>query len=230
MSDSFTLNGVEYRRYRDSPIFVTKTGECFLLKRVGRLNNTRRYPTVKTRTDGVKHGSAIHRIVWEAFNGSIPAGHHIHHKDGNINNFALDNLELVSSPHHTVIHMAGEKSVNTTLTNQQALDIRGLRAQGWRLRDLADEYGVTMKVVRRICNGESWKSITGGNPIPVKDHLGSRHVESVLDEDKVRQIRSLRAQGMGTDEIARQFGTVPSNIRKIVRRASWKHVKENDDD
>ena len=43
----------------------------------------------------------LHRYVWEKFNGEIPEGFHIHHKDRNRKNFDISNLELVDiSKHH----------------------------------------------------------------------------------------------------------------------------------
>ena len=36
----------------------------------------------------------IHRLVWEEFNGVIPKGLQINHKDGNKSNNHIDNLEL----------------------------------------------------------------------------------------------------------------------------------------
>jgi hypothetical protein len=37
-----------------------------------------------------------HRLVWECFNGVIPAGKYIHHIDHNKINNSIDNLQLVT--------------------------------------------------------------------------------------------------------------------------------------
>lgn len=39
----------------------------------------------------------VHRLVWEAFNGPIPEGIQINHKDENKTNNSLENLELMTS-------------------------------------------------------------------------------------------------------------------------------------
>ena len=44
---------------------------------------------------GKYRGEYLHILVWEWFNGPVPAGYDIHHKDGDKSNFAPDNLELV---------------------------------------------------------------------------------------------------------------------------------------
>src|SRR5581483_898227 len=41
-------------------------------------------------------GELLHRAVWEAANGPIPADKEIHHRDGNKQHYALEHLELVS--------------------------------------------------------------------------------------------------------------------------------------
>jgi len=52
---------------------------------------------------------SYHREVWKFSHGSIPAGHHIHHRDGDWNNNSVGNLECLSSAEHRSAH-AGETS------------------------------------------------------------------------------------------------------------------------
>ena len=47
---------------------------------------------------------SVHVLVWEAANGKKPAGHIIHHKDCNKQNYELSNLELVTYTEHRRIH------------------------------------------------------------------------------------------------------------------------------
>lgn len=47
----------------------------------------------------------LHRAVWEKANGSIPEGYDIHHKDHNIYNNELSNLELVLKEEHHKMHL-----------------------------------------------------------------------------------------------------------------------------
>ena len=37
----------------------------------------------------------MHRFVWEHYNGKIPDGYDVHHKDGNTHNNSIENLEIV---------------------------------------------------------------------------------------------------------------------------------------
>lgn len=57
------------------------------------------------KSDPYYHGGiAMHRFVWIHHNGTIPDGYHIHHKDGNKANNAIENLELLSASDHSRHH------------------------------------------------------------------------------------------------------------------------------
>lgn len=50
------------------------------------------------------HGKYLHRDVWEFYNGKIPRGYVIHHKDLNPENNSIENLQLMSSHEHRKLH------------------------------------------------------------------------------------------------------------------------------
>lgn len=51
-----------------------------------------------------RKGVRLHRTVWEHFNGPVPEGHHIHHKDENRANNQPGNLECLASSVHVSHH------------------------------------------------------------------------------------------------------------------------------
>lgn len=46
----------------------------------------------------------MHVYVWEYYNGSVPAGYHVHHKDENKSNNDISNLELRIGTEHLSFH------------------------------------------------------------------------------------------------------------------------------
>lgn len=46
----------------------------------------------------------LHREIWKDMHGNIPDGYHVHHKDGDPANNALENLECVSPKEHAARH------------------------------------------------------------------------------------------------------------------------------
>ena len=54
--------------------------------------------------NGKRHREPVSRWVWSDANGEIPKGMHIHHKDGDCSNDALENLECVTPKEHAQRH------------------------------------------------------------------------------------------------------------------------------
>jgi hypothetical protein len=68
----------------------------------------------------------LHRLIWEKFNGPIPKGHHVHHKDGNKLNNSIENLQCLSHSAHLSIHMKENKRLHDwhkTTEGRQALGV-----------------------------------------------------------------------------------------------------------
>lgn len=51
---------------------------------------------VNLSKNGIVKTFVVHRLVWEAFNGPIPAGYEVDHKDNDPENNRLDNLQLLT--------------------------------------------------------------------------------------------------------------------------------------
>ncbi|MCR5753778.1 MAG: NUMOD4 motif-containing HNH endonuclease [Acetatifactor sp.] len=61
------------------------------------------YLSVQLHKPGTKvHGIRIHVLVAKSFIGEIPAGWHVHHKDGNKQNNNVSNLEIIHPKEHYV--------------------------------------------------------------------------------------------------------------------------------
>lgn len=65
-----------------------------------------------TTKNNDRAGRRLHRVVWEYYNGTIPKGYHVHHKDFNKGNNDISNLQLMSSDEHKKLH-------GSELTNEE---------------------------------------------------------------------------------------------------------------
>jgi hypothetical protein len=80
----------------------------------------RRWPSDKYWSRG---GKKLHRDVWRIAFGPIPDGCHIHHRDSNPANNAIENLECISaSEHHSLTWWANEHKHRARGFNQKARD------------------------------------------------------------------------------------------------------------
>ncbi len=66
--------------------------------------NGKKYKCYKGRRYFTQHKWAMHRVVWEHYNGSIPVDFEIHHIDENPHNNTIENLELVKKGEHQRMH------------------------------------------------------------------------------------------------------------------------------
>lgn len=100
----------------------------------------RRYPEAKNwaernyYTPNYHHRRAgvgrLHQEVWKDAHGPIPEGYHVHHRDHNPINNALDNLELLSIADHNAHH-------RETMTEERRQE---LRAQMDQAREYASQW------------------------------------------------------------------------------------------
>ena len=77
--------------------------ESAVKKPEGSLSRHEDYATIKISDKWVP----LHRYVWELYNGPIPEGLHVHHKNGNKLCNCICNLELLTNAEHSLLHATG---------------------------------------------------------------------------------------------------------------------------
>jgi hypothetical protein len=77
------------------------------------------YANYVLSSDGKNAHILGHRMVYEAFRGSIPKGFEVNHKDENKHNNRLDNLELVTRSENVKYGTALKRRGNTRRTNSK---------------------------------------------------------------------------------------------------------------
>lgn len=95
-----------------------------------------------------------HRLVWTVHRGPIPSGLEINHKDGDPQNNALENLEVVS-PSQNMLHSYRElgrklpKSIPRPILADVAPLAKALRRQGKSFAQIAKELRVSQTTAFR---------------------------------------------------------------------------------
>ncbi|XXX79250.1 HNH endonuclease signature motif containing protein [Sorangium sp. So ce134] len=107
----------------------------------------------------------VHRAVLEAFVGPCPPGMEGCHNDGDPTNNRIENLRWDTPKANWEDRRrhgranAGEANAAAKLTAAQVAEIRALRRDGLRLREIAPRFGVTMTMVSKIARGEAWNGV-----------------------------------------------------------------------
>lgn len=59
-----------------------------------------------------RQGERLHIAVWKYYNGDIPKGYHIHHKDEDRHNNQIENLQMVKAYEHLSRHSSARDEYN----------------------------------------------------------------------------------------------------------------------
>lgn len=155
----------QFRRIR------TRFGRLMDKPRILKFGDRRGYAGVTFCQEGKTKTFNAHRVTWETFNGPIPEGMQINHKNGDKRDNRLSNLEIVTPSENTkhgfdVLGRAPVKNPNPGTRNGRAKlsedDVREifrLRAEGWTQQQLANEFGVNQTGISSMLTGKTWKSV-----------------------------------------------------------------------
>ena len=134
------------------------------------------YVTYHLCRDGIRKDAPAHRMVWEAFNGPIPAGMQINHLNGIKGDNRLENLEVCSQSQnlqhaYRVLKVPapdnpsfGSKNGAAKLTETDIPAIIALYRTGkYRQKDIGKMYGVSQRTISLITRREKWQHVPIGN-------------------------------------------------------------------
>ena len=188
---------------------------------------------------------SVQRATWQVVYGDPPKGKFIRHNCGNT---------ICCNPNHLFIHNPQDifcAKVNikdpdqcwewTGTKNRDGYGIVKINKQeqrthrvAWRLSNgpIPKEQCVLHRCDNRCCTNPAHLFL-GTQQDNIADMIakgrqvipkGVQHGNSKLTEKDVLKIRSLKQQGVGRLDIAKQFGIYKSTVDKITSRQSWKHI------
>lgn len=98
------------------------------------------------------------------------------------------------------------------LTPEQVDEIRALKDRA-RVKDIAEQFGITDVTVRQIHSGKLWRDT-------------NRTISRVFSEDEIRSIRARKGTGP-LREMAAEYGVSTSVIHRILVGRSYRWVLDN---
>lgn len=171
-----------------------------------------------------------HRLVWETFNGEIPKGLAINHKNGIKTDNRLVNLELVTYSEN-MIHAfrtglakpgKGENNSMAKLSKEDFLEICSLLKMGWSNGDIAEEYGIHDRYVSLIRHKRRWKDHFPEWYSPVDSPVKL----PVSVETAITTLNLCFNTKMRNKEIADRVGIDKSTVSRIRSGKTWRTFKD----
>lgn len=123
------------------------------------------YRVVSLKGNKKNHTLLVHRLVYEAFVGSIPKGMQVNHKDENKSNNRLDNLELLTPKENSNYGTRNQRIVESNRQWRKARRKRfgrpvlqynrdGVLIRKWEAIAEAEEQGFCKTGIGRCCRGD----------------------------------------------------------------------------
>jgi DNA-binding XRE family transcriptional regulator len=120
------------------------------------------YLQLRSMVNGIRYYVGAHRLVWIFFNGPIPDGMLVNHKNGQKDDNRPWNLELntysenIRHAHQNgLLDQTGQKNPAAKLTNKQIAEIRLAYANGgYTQKQLAQKYGVSYQCISKVVRGD----------------------------------------------------------------------------
>src|SRR3546814_586448 len=112
--------------------------------------------------EGQRKNFEVHRLVCKAFHGPAPDGQQAAHKDGVRTNCYASNLRWATPASNTADKyghgtiLRGARHPRAKLTPD---GVRHIRSSGRSSRVMAEEFGVSLSVIKAVRSGQSWKSV-----------------------------------------------------------------------
>ena len=168
---ALVLGWPQYEASSDGRLRHCSTGFERILSR-----NKNGYVVTRLKRGGRQFAVSLHRVVWAAFNGPIPEGHVVHHKNHVRDDNRLENLIAITftdnileaigyherwgmRPGHKMKEhqiIRGERQWQAKLTPEI---VRLIRASAKTDSDLAAEIGVKPATVWYVRQGRTWKHV-----------------------------------------------------------------------
>lgn len=198
---------------------------------------------------GVKHRS--NRLSWELHVGPIPPGDFVlHHCDvtacvrpehlflgsqaDNVHDMTEKGRRRAGKRLHFVVRPKGVNAYTATLTYEQVLEIRDRARVGVSPKELASEFHMGHRAIRKVIHGETYADTPGAVQADLRQfchvrpdqhpHGGSVHTAKLSEQDVVAIRLRYNLRQATIAALAREFRVTEQAIRAIVQRKTWKHV------
>ncbi len=227
-----TYNGKEITE----SILVTEHGEVYRVKdgepiAIAQHVDKIGYPKVQLVVKGKRKTVMVHRLLAQTFLDNPDNKETVNHKDSNRSNNNISNLEWNTYSennkhaydHGLQVKKIGEQVHNSSLTNEQALEMYNKMLSGSTARELSNEFGLDVSVLTQLGRKASYRELTKDLP-----DVEIRRVSFKVD-DELAEIICKMLQGGNTSMnillyLHKYDGLKIHHIKDIKRKKTFTHI------
>lgn len=175
---------------------------------------------------GMYRGRLAHRVSW-ALHYDDPGDLHVLHQCDNPRCVNPRHLFLGTHKENMADRAIKERGATNKLTGTDVADIIARINKGELFESIGAIYGVSKSAIRSIAKGTTWKHLNTDDLTVARpsNKQGGQNSQAKLTEDDVRRIRTLYPRYSQT-AIAEAYGITQAAVGYIIRRKTWKHVKD----
>jgi transposase-like protein len=169
----------------------------------------------------------VHRLSWRIHFGKIPKGLYVCHSCDNRRCWRPSHLMLGSHTANMIdkVQKGRHRAHEPKLTAAKVRAIRRRYRAGETLAQLAEAYGVGQSYLSKIVRGKRWRYAKGPRTAvgPTgRARKGEQHGNAKMTEEKVQELRELRAEGALLSDLAERYGISVALVSKIALGDFWK--------
>lgn len=181
---------------------------------------------------GTRSFFRVHRLVAFAFIDNPNNHYYVNHKDCNVSNNNVENLEWCTVEYnnkyrftHGNANYKGENGANSSITNEQAREIRKFwNTSQYERKDLANMFDTTVSVICGVVNNRTYVDDTYIKTYNGRlNYTGVKNKSAKLNEDDVKEIRRLYNENiMNMPQLAKMYNIDKRHVGNIIHLKSGK--------
>lgn len=180
---------------------------------------SQRYPLTSVGNKSIR----LNRFAWETYKGKIPEGMNVLHTCDNPRCINPEHLWLGTQQeniHDMLEKGRGQKGLRCPkLTPADVVAMKErFNAGGCTYRGLAREYGVDVRWMRGIMQGEKWKGV--GEDTREKAVEVSKGNKKMTNK-KAKEIRVLLKKGVSIEELQERYGVSQTTVYEAKKGRVW---------
>jgi hypothetical protein len=157
------------KQYRNTPIYLSEDGKAFRDDKECTYQKTNKgYLVIRPMINGKRIYISLHRAIAETYIENVENKTQVNHMNGNKLDNSVSNLNWMTNKEnreHALqngLHVTGESTYNSILTNEDVLWIRQNyipKHSQYGGIPLSKKYGTTPSRISKIVNYKQWKHI-----------------------------------------------------------------------